>query len=184
MLFLVRHAHSDYGPDEMRSLSESGHRAAGRIADLFEDRGIAMIVSSPYTRAVQTVQPLADRIGVSIDVDPDLRERHLSAGPLGDFQRCLEATWSDFDLAYPGGESSAIAQARVSRAVRRVVDSAGDRHVLVASHGNALALFLRTIDPAVDFQFWARMSTPDVYAVAPQRDTTWSHHRLWSEEEA
>ena len=63
MLFLVRHAHSDYGPDEMRALSESGQRAAQRVADLLEDRGVAVIVSSPYTRAVQTVQPLADRLG-------------------------------------------------------------------------------------------------------------------------
>jgi 2,3-bisphosphoglycerate-dependent phosphoglycerate mutase len=65
----------------MRSaLSESGHRAAQRIADLLQDRGIALIVSSPYTRAVQTVQPLADRLGISIQVDAELRERLLSTG--------------------------------------------------------------------------------------------------------
>lgn len=181
MLFLVRHAHSDYGPDEMRGLSDSGHRAAQRVADLLENRGVAMIVSSPYTRAVQTVQPLADRRGMSIAIDSDLRERHLSAGPLDDFQRWLEATWTDFDLAYPGGESSAAAQARVSRAIRRIVESAGDRTVVVSSHGNALALFLRTIDPTVDFQFWSRMSTPDVYAVAPRNDAAWSYQRVWSD---
>jgi phosphohistidine phosphatase SixA len=32
MLFLVRHAHSDYSPDETRSLSESGRQAARRVA--------------------------------------------------------------------------------------------------------------------------------------------------------
>jgi 2,3-bisphosphoglycerate-dependent phosphoglycerate mutase len=179
MLFLVRHAHSDYGPDEMRALSASGHRAAQRIADLLQDRAIGLIVSSPYTRAVQTVQPLADRLGISIQVDADLRERHLSAGPLDEFQRRLEATWRDFDLAYPGGESSTAAQARVSRAIRRIVESAGNRNVVVASHGNALALFLRTIDSTIDFQFWSRMSMPDVYAVAPQNDTAWSYQRIY-----
>jgi len=179
MLFLVRHAHSDYGPDEMRALSESGRRAAHRIADLLQDRGITMIVSSPYTRAVQTVQPLADRLGMSIQLDSDLRERLLSTGPLDDFQRRLEATWSDFDLSYPGGESSAAAQARVSQAIRRIVGTAGDRHVAVASHGNALALFLRTIDSTIDFQFWSRMSMPDVYAVAPHNDTAWSYQRIY-----
>jgi len=182
MLVLVRHAHSDYGPDEMRALSEPGHRAAQRVADLLEDRGVAMIVSSPYTRAVQTVQPLADRLGVSIAVDSDLRERHLSAGPLDDFQRWLEATWSDFDLAYPGGESSAAAQERVSRAICRIVKSAGDRTVVVSSHGNALALFLRTIDPTVDFRFWSRMSVPDVYAVEVPREAPWSYRRIYEPE--
>jgi broad specificity phosphatase PhoE len=181
MLFLVRHAHSDYSPDDTRGLSESGRMAAVRIADLLEDRGIAAIVSSPYTRAIQTVQPLADRIGIAIQVDPDLRERHLSAGPLDDFQRCLEATWRDFDLAYPGGESSAAAQARVSRAIGRVLAFGSDRNVVVASHGNALALFLRTIDSKVDFGFWAKMSTPDVYAVAPRNETAWSYRRVWTD---
>ena len=180
MLFLVRHAHSHYGPDEMRALSEPGHRAAQRIADLLEDRAIATIVSSPYTRAVQTVRPLAERIGVAIQIDADLRERQLSAAPLDDFERWLEATWRDFPLAYPGGESSAAAQARVSRAIRRIVESAGDRNVVVASHGNALALFLHTIDSSVDFQFWSKMSTPDVYAVAPRSETAWSYQRVWT----
>ena len=182
MLFLVRHAHSDYVPDEMRALSESGQRAAQRVADLLEDRGVAVIVSSPYTRAVQTVQPLADRLGISIAVDADLRERQLSAGPLDDFQRWLEATWNDFDLAYPGGESSAAAQERVSRAIRRTVEAAGDRTVVVSSHGNALALFLRTIDSTVDFQFWSKMSVPDVYAVEVRRETPWSYRRIYESE--
>ena len=183
MLFLVRHAHSDYGPDEMRALSESGQRAAQRVADLLEVRGVAVIVSSPYTRAVQTVQPLADRLGISIVVDADLRERQLSAGPVDDFQRWLAATWSDFDLAYPGGESSAAAQKRVSRAIRRTVEAAGDRTVVVSSHGNALALFLRTIDSTVDFQFWAKMSVPDVYAVeVPRGETPWSYRRIYESE--
>jgi 2,3-bisphosphoglycerate-dependent phosphoglycerate mutase len=182
MLFLVRHAHSDYDPDEMRGLSDSGHRAAQRVADLLENRGVAMIVSSPYTRAVQTVQPLADRIGISIAVDGDLRERHLSAGPLDDFRRWLEATWTDFDLAYPGGESSAAAQERVSRAIRRIVESAGDRTVVVSSHGNALALFLHTMDSTVDFQYWSRMSLPDVYAVEVPRETAWSYRRIYEPE--
>jgi len=180
MLFLVRHAHSAYGPNEMRALSESGQRAAQRIADLLQDRAIARIVSSPYTRAVQTVQPLADRLGLSIQIDSDLRERLLSTVPLDDFQRWLEATWSDFDLVCPGGESSAAAQARVSRAIRRIVESTGDRHVVVASHGNAMALFLHTIDSTVDFHFWSRMSMPDVYAVAPQNDAAWLYERIWA----
>ena len=179
MLFLVRHAHSDYSPDEMRGLSESGRRAAQRVADLLEDQRIAMIVSSPYTRAIQTVQPLADRVGVSIRVDPDLRERHLSAGPLDDFRRSLEATWRDFDLAYPGGESSVSAQVRVSQTIRRVVAAAGDCNVVVASHGNALALFLRTLDSQVDFGFWQKMSLPDVFAVEPQGEMPWSFRRVW-----
>lgn len=179
MLFLVRHAHSDYSPDEMRGLSQKGLKAAQRIADLLESQNVAAIVSSPYTRALEAVQPLADRLNLSIRIERDLRERHLSAGPLDDFQRSLEATWRDFDLAHPGGESSAVAQLRVSRAIGRVVESAAGRNVVVASHGNALALFLHTLDPKIDFAFWMGMSMPDVYAVATERAVPWSYRRIW-----
>lgn len=179
MLFLVRHAHAHYRPDESRGLSEDGWRAAHRVADSLDGHGIAWIVSSPSTRAVQTVQPLADRLGLHIHLDPDLRERLLSTGPVDDFERCVEATWEDFDLAHPGGESNAAAQARVTRAIRRIARSAGDRHVAIATHGNVLALFLRTLDPSVGFGFWARMSMPDVYAVDAPAGAAWSYRRAW-----
>lgn len=179
MLFLVRHAHAHYRPDESRGLSTSGWREAGRLADLLQGRGIAWIVSSPSTRAVQTVQPLADRLDLSIEVDPDLRERLLSAGPVDDFDRRVEATWRDFDLAHAGGESNASAQARMTRAIRRIARSAGDRHVAIATHGNVLALFLRTLDPSVGFEFWARMSMPDLYVVDVPAGAAWSCRRTW-----
>jgi 2,3-bisphosphoglycerate-dependent phosphoglycerate mutase len=178
MIFLVRHAHSDYSPDEMRGLSESGRAAALRVADLLACEHVAMIVSSPYRRAVETVQPLADRLGVSIAIEDDLRERRLSAGPVEDVRAAIEATWRNFDFAHPGGESSSTAQERVSRAIGRIVEDARDRNVVIASHGNALALFLRTIDPAVGFAFWSRMSLPDVFSVDVSRDP-WSYQRLW-----
>lgn len=98
MIFLVRHAHADYTPDEMRGLSEAGRAAALRVAGLLE------------------------------------RERVTAA------------------------------------------EGARERNVVVASHGNALALFLRTIDPDVDFAFWAQMTFPAVFAVDVNSDR-WSYRR-------
>lgn len=107
MIFLLRHAHSDYAPDEMRALSLSGRAAAARVADVLAGRGVSRIISSPYTRARQTVEPLARRLGIEIEREPDLRERKLTDGPAaGDFRDYLAATWEDFNLAYPGGETS------------------------------------------------------------------------------
>jgi 2,3-bisphosphoglycerate-dependent phosphoglycerate mutase len=179
MLFLVRHAHSDYSADDMRGLSEQGRQASLRVADLLQGCDVAAIISSPYTRAVETVQPLADRLKMTIEIEPDLRERRLSSGPLDDFRTSLEATWRDFDLVHPGGESSAAAQARVSRAVRRLAPIGRSRDVVIATHGNALALFLHTLDPQIDFSFWTRLSLPDIYAVATDPAGEWSYHRVW-----
>jgi 2,3-bisphosphoglycerate-dependent phosphoglycerate mutase len=162
----------------MRGLSDAGRQQSERVADLLAGQDVTAIISSPYTRAIQTVQPLADRLRMTIEIDHDLRERHLSSGPLDDFRASLEATWQDFDLVHPGGESSAAAQARVTRAIRRIAAPGDSRDVVIATHGNALALFLRTLDARVDFAFWTGMSLPDVYVV----ETTphaWSYRRVW-----
>jgi 2,3-bisphosphoglycerate-dependent phosphoglycerate mutase len=180
MLYLVRHAHSKYSPDEMRDLSPAGHADARRVADLLERSDISRIVSSPYTRARQTVEPLAERLGLPIQIDADLRERLLCTEVLDDFTRPLEKVWQDFDLSLPGGESSAAAQARVRGAIERIVAGADGRGVAVASHGNALALFLRTLDPSVDYAFWVRMSTPDVYRVDLRGGREWTYRRIWT----
>ena len=175
----MRHAHSEYSADEMRGLSDTGHQQSQRVADLLQGEDVAAIVSSPYSRAIQTVRPLATRLGMAIQIDHDLRERHLSSEPLDDFKASLEATWLDFDMVYPGGESSAAAQVRVSRAVTRTAALGAGHNVVIATHGNALALFLRTLDSRVDFAFWSRMSMPDVYAVATHPEDAWSYLRVW-----
>ena len=45
---------------------------------------MAAIYSSPYPRAVQTVEPLSRRLGFEIGLVDDLRERLLSLGALPD----------------------------------------------------------------------------------------------------
>lgn len=162
----------------MRDLSESGRGAAERLADLLERCDVSLIVASPYTRAVQTVRPLATRLGIEIELEDDLRERQLCAGVVNDVHARLEVLWRDFDFAYQDGESSADAQTRVRSAIERIAARAGDRNVVIASHGNALALYLRTLDPAVDFAFWSRMSMPDVYAVEDRAGAR-AYRRIW-----
>jgi broad specificity phosphatase PhoE len=162
----------------MRGLSDAGHVQSERVADLLAGQDIAAIISSPYTRAIQTVQPLANRLQMTIEIDHDARERQLSSGPLDDFMAALEATWLDFDLALPGGESSAAAQRRVTDAIRRIAARGDGRSVVIATHGNALSLFLHSLDARVNFAFWNRMSLPDVYAVETGSDA-WSYRRMW-----
>ena len=180
MLYLIRHAHSDYSPDEMRGLSGRGQAAAHRVADLLGPCDVSRIVASPYTRAIETVQPLADRLRLAIEIDRDLRERLLCRETLEDFHGPLEKVWRDFDFRYPGGESSSAAQARVRKAIDRIAAEAEGRPVAIASHGNALALFLHTLDPSIDYAFWAGMSVPDVYVVDTPAGREWTFRRMWT----
>jgi broad specificity phosphatase PhoE len=74
---------------------------------------------------------------------------------------------------------SAEAQARVSSAIRSIAELTHGRSVVIASHGNALALFLHALDAQVGFAFWAGMSMPDVFAVDVDTKPVWAYKGLW-----
>jgi 8-oxo-(d)GTP phosphatase len=70
-LFVIRHAaagdRSEWdGIDAIRPLSKKGRRQSSAIAESLRSAGIEKIYSSPYTRCVQTVEPLADAIGTKV----------------------------------------------------------------------------------------------------------------------
>lgn len=78
-VLLLRHAYAGRrstwtGDDRARPLSVRGKEQALHIADSFADLGIGRIVSSPYDRCIQTVEPLAAEIGVDVETHPALAE--------------------------------------------------------------------------------------------------------------
>ena len=82
-LYLVRHAQPVYQgyqeTPELAPLSEKGRADSERLADFLQGKGIEQIYSSPYPRAVQTLEPLARRLGLPIELEPDLRERTVGS---------------------------------------------------------------------------------------------------------
>lgn len=179
---MVRHAHAEWVPDEARPLSDRGLRDAEMVARMLEVLPLEALYSSPYPRALQTIEPLAAATGLGVDVVEGLRERTLAAGPVDDFSAAMRASWEDPDLAFPGGETSRAARRRFSRAMDEIIALHAGGTVAVATHGNVLGLWLRYKDPAYDYEFWSRMSWPDVYRVSLEGDRVSGVERLWKEE--
>jgi 8-oxo-dGTP diphosphatase len=82
-LYVIRHAKAGNAPDEERPLNDAGRRQAERIADLLGDAGVERILTSRYARCVETVAPLAERVGVEV-------ERHDALAEESD----VEAAWA------------------------------------------------------------------------------------------
>jgi 2,3-bisphosphoglycerate-dependent phosphoglycerate mutase len=87
----------------------------------------------------------------------------LGAYRCASFAEAMEASWSDFDLIHPGGESSRVAQARVRNLVEQLAHRHQSQTVVLATHGNLLALLLNAFDRRVDFGFWNSLEFPDVF---------------------
>jgi phosphohistidine phosphatase SixA len=71
-IYLVRHAHAgsrhDWaGHDDERPLTSKGRRQAHAITGRFGDRRITRVLSSPSARCVQTVEPIAEALGVPVE---------------------------------------------------------------------------------------------------------------------
>jgi 2,3-bisphosphoglycerate-dependent phosphoglycerate mutase len=77
-----------------------------------------------------------------------------------------------------GGESSRTAQARGISAVRAALAS-GKRCVLV-THGNLLALILRSFDPTAGFDLWSKLSNPDAFLLEVHDEGPGSFSRVWT----
>jgi 2,3-bisphosphoglycerate-dependent phosphoglycerate mutase len=171
-VLLVRHAEpvkpGTVGFDEFtRPLTENGLRDARRLCEMHASVRIDAAYSSPYLRARRTIEPLARRRKIEIATIDDLRERVLSLGELPDWQSHLKRSWADFDYALPGGESGRVAQARVMRVLDTIAMRHADGVVIVASHGNLIALALHAIMPeAVDYAFWEAIPMPAVFTLA------------------
>ena len=78
-LYVVRHAKAGsrggtQQSDERRPLTDAGWKQADRIADLLAGARVQRILTSRYTRCVETVMPLAERTGVAIELHESLAE--------------------------------------------------------------------------------------------------------------
>jgi phosphohistidine phosphatase SixA len=78
-LYLVRHAKAGNRrawdlDDDLRPLSPAGRRQADAIADVLVDARIERMISSPYVRCRQTVDPLALRLRLPVELADELAE--------------------------------------------------------------------------------------------------------------
>ena len=76
-LLLVRHAlplRSEPGQGSDPDLSADGIEQAKRLPDALARFPITRLVSSPQVRSIQTAQPVADALGLTIEVDDRLAE--------------------------------------------------------------------------------------------------------------
>ena len=79
MLYLVRHAkagsrHDFVGDDRLRPLTSNGQLQALALADALVAAGVKSLISSPYVRCVETLQPIAELIDVTVAPDECLAE--------------------------------------------------------------------------------------------------------------
>ena len=108
-MILLRHGQSEFNlhftqfrkdpgiPDP--KLTPLGHEQATAAAEALVGEGIRRILASPYTRALQTAEPIARRLGLPVIVNPVVRERYAFTCDVGSRRADLARAWPGHDLS-------------------------------------------------------------------------------------
>lgn len=174
----MRHC-SATGQSSEAPLTKEGQEQAIQLVDFLMGEETEAIISSPYVRALQSIAPLAQRLNVQVQVDARLSERVLSTGNLDNWLECLRQTFTDFDRAYDGGETSQSAMNRAVQVVQEILAGNHDR-VAIVTHGNLMTLLLKHFDERFGFLEWSTLTNPDVFLITVDAAKS-KVQRIWKE---
>ena len=136
-LLLVRHGETDWNADGRlqgqtdRPLSDYGRRQARKLAGELEGEELEAIYSSDLARARETAEIVGERLGLPVELDPELREK--------DWGTWEGLTAVERDRVEFVGESTQAHQERILGALRRIAERhPRDCRVLVVTHGGSM----------------------------------------------
>ncbi|MCR8635507.1 histidine phosphatase family protein [Paenibacillus radicis (ex Xue et al. 2023)] len=185
-IYMVRHAESPFSieNERVRELSPKGRADAEAVTNIMLQQNIQAIVSSPYRRAIQTVEGLAKQLGLEIEIEEDLRERLLADSyyPMEDqdFMPTIERVFKEPSFAMPGGESNEASQKRSISALQQVMKRHKGKNIAVGTHGNIMTVMMNYFDSSYGLEFWKQTSKPDIYKLQfDNRDQLIEVRRLW-----
>lgn len=150
--------------DELsRPLSEAGRAQAAALAPALRTLELDVLASSPYARALQTLEPLASTSGQEVHTLDDFREHRLSDQPLRNWRSVLRAQYEDHDLPSPAGETMAESQERGWRALEEAAARWPGSRIALAGHGGTITLVLNRLSPGLGFDFNLDMANPALF---------------------
>jgi alpha-ribazole phosphatase len=152
-LCLIRHGQTDWnleGRYQGQSdvpLNQNGLMQAESLIDKLNGHTFAAVYSSDLTRARQTAEPLAKRLGLSVHLEPRLREINQGEWEgvlVDDIKARYAEIWSQrtmdpANVRPPGGETVGEVAERVHAALDDIARLHSGGTVLVVSHGLSIA---------------------------------------------
>lgn len=167
-IYLVRHAESKYIPNDnnhSRPLTLKGKEDAKTLIEFFREFSIDKVYSSPYIRALHTVEGIAKDKSLNIELMNEFRERTVGNDYLDNekFVEFAKSQWSDFDYYLDGGESLNMVQKRGIKGLKKVIKNNKNKNIIIGTHGTWLAVILNYFDDKYNYEFWKTLKMPDVF---------------------
>ncbi len=157
-LWLVRHGQTDWNLEgrwqgqtpHAPGLNDMGRAQARAVRDQLKDVRFSAIYSSDLLRARQSAEALAEPLGLTVALEPRLREINLGVweGMLYSEiaslypQELAERERNPLRSRAPGGETPAQVAERVIPAINEIADRHPHDPVLIVAHGVSLGVII------------------------------------------
>lgn len=165
-VYFVRHAEVEYEPaveDHLRPLSSDGLLKTNDIIKYFDNKQIDSVISSPYKRAVQTVQGISNKRQIEIKIYEDLRERKISSGHINDFNDFAYKQWMNHDFKFENGDSLNETRIRAIKVLEEIIKVYNSKTIVIGTHGTILSVILNHYDNNFGYEKWKAMKMPEIY---------------------
>ncbi len=161
VVYFVRHAEPNYNnhDDMERELSEKGMRDRTLVTTFLRDKNIDIALSSPFKRAIDTIQDFADNNRLHIEVVEDFRERKVEDVWIEDFTSFCKSQWADFSYKLTTGESLEEVQKRNIKALEKVLVDYKGKTIVIGSHGTALSTIINYYDNTFRYDDFEKIRT-------------------------
>jgi 2,3-bisphosphoglycerate-dependent phosphoglycerate mutase len=186
-IYMVRHGESSKtkGNERTRGLTEKGKFDTHRITELLKDEGVNTFISSPYSRAVLTIEELAQFSGKEILVHEDLKESIFSSEDTimsdKELYPLVKKMFSDPEFSLHGGESIAECQTRSIVVLKEILKDFKGHKIVIGTHGLVMTLMIGFFDKQYGYEFLMQTSKPDVYRMEFKDEELIDIKRLWAE---
>lgn len=166
-IYFVRHSLRDFTIRDDRNvpLTSDGKNLARKLVPFFLDKNIEKVYTSPYLRAVQTIEPVASQLNIEPVLFEDLRERNVGKW-VENFSEFSRNQWNDFDFKLENGESLNEVKKRMMTTYNDILREQ-DSNVIISGHGTSLAILFHEItEGKFGFREFNEMKMPDIYCVS------------------
>jgi 2,3-bisphosphoglycerate-dependent phosphoglycerate mutase len=147
-VYFIRHAKPDISikNNMTRPLLSEGIEKSKELVKIFTEIKIDYIYSSPYKRAIQTIEPIAENKKIKIEIKNDFREGKMSNNWIDNYEEFIKNHWNDFSYKLTDGESLNEVQERNIKELEKILSKNTGKTVIIGTHGTALSAIINYYD--------------------------------------
>ena len=176
-LILVKHSLPEIledVPAREWHLSEAGQARSRELAGTLIQYQPDVLVSSVEPKARETASILAENLGLEFREVEGLHEHERTGSPYyskDEFQNLVREFFDKPNELVFGNETANSALVRFRQAVDFVLNSYGDKNVVIVAHGTVISLFAAWLTGCNGFDLWQELGLPSFVVLDIQSNT-------------